>query len=238
MKKYFLNNLIDSKYISIFIIGILILYLSIEPVFNLIIEYLTTYNESFYLTDIYENIVFPISLKNFELLFISIGREVIFYVSILYPIAKIVDAFFNYNSSILFTKIERKTWVKQTCILIIIYVLVLETVLCFVDVIGFSRQISKLFINYKIILLYLLKYILSIISFFVYLVLSIKMNDNSFAAIISIITYLILSIMTNNIFLPLKLSYFFLITIVFLFFLLIMYKICLILIEKKDLGGI
>lgn len=238
MKKYFISVLKDWRYIIIFILGCLIVYYSNELIYNLILDFFTENIASFTLSDIFKSIIFPISLKNIEILFLAIAREVIIFLTIFYPIVKIIDLFLTYISSILFTKISRTEWVLQISIFIIFYSFWAYFILYCIDIMALYNFSSNIISIKELIEIFLIKYLIILISINFYLFLAIKMTDNAFSAILSVILFLLISIIINNIFLEFSLCFIVVFTLLSILILWILFLNSNYSIKIRDLGGV
>jgi hypothetical protein len=238
MSKFFINCLLDAKYIAIYLCGLLILFFSFEILLNFVLEYLSETVENISLNDLFLNSFFPIALNYTSSLLFSIARELISLIIILYPLVKVIDMFLNYLSSILFTKIKRKNWVKALFILIIIYTFITCLLLIIIDLIGFYLETGETISIKVMIFSFIVRYFMTLSIFSLFMYFAIKMEGLYFGVIFSLSIYIIYSIFINNIFLTLNRIYFIPFLLINIGLQYLFYITNTLNIEKKDIGGL
>lgn len=197
MTRIFLNSIIDKKYLLIYVFCTILFILSFSLISNSIVNNFNN-NEIFYTNiDIFKNVIFPISLNNYESILLAFSRELIFFVMIFYPIIKIIDFFLNYMSSIFFSKIGRKEWLNGMYKIILGYILIICLIYILFDfviyIINYKDFSNIIFIPY----LFLLKIGICLSTIYLYFSFITYINDSLFGLIISIIFYLVSIILVN-----------------------------------------
>lgn len=237
MKKFFFNSIYDSKYLIMLLSCILIFILSFSMISDTAINYYNNNKIIFQYIDVFKMIIFPITLNNPSNLILTIGRESILFIVIIYPIIKIIDNFFNYLSTILFVRFDRNAWVKKIYSLVLKYVILLWLLFILIDIIIFVCNF-KSFINIiNILYLYLLKLLLYLITIYIYLYLNIKYQNSVLYLIFCILLYCIISTIMGTYFVEFNLLGIIL-SLLLLSIIYILYNCSIKNIETKDVGGI
>lgn len=145
--------------------------------------------------ELFKSMLLPIAYLNSNGILLNICTDITFYLMILYPNGAILDYFLKDAKEVLLPKIGRNKWIKNILLYEFIYCFLICLIyILFVILLLFFYYNMVININsFTIIMAFFLKFTISLLSVYLYSLITLITDDNFYSMILSITVYFIIN---------------------------------------------